>query len=253
VCIPDHLTWRALVTLGRAARIHTVLDRSQVARIPVDLSNIPVVYMLDRYRGDRPRPDNYREAVENILQDARTFESVCYLTLGHPLVLDSVAAGVIEGARRLRIYSSVVPGISFIDTMLIDSAIDVSTGIQIHEATHLFRSGRRLDASTACIIAQPAVFDNQYMVNPQRAAISVERLVSFLKDFYPEDHIVHVVTSHLGGGDKGQVSSVPIHGLADIPVESLASGSLFIPPNTDSAPVGDAKQRDGVEDHGLFP
>src|SRR4051794_7740910 len=91
VCIPDHLTWRALVVLGRAHTIHTVLDRSQIEKIPVDLGDKTITYMLDRYRTDRPRLDNYHEAIANIMKESQHHD-ICYLTLGHPLVYDSVAS-----------------------------------------------------------------------------------------------------------------------------------------------------------------
>jgi uncharacterized protein YabN with tetrapyrrole methylase and pyrophosphatase domain len=145
VRVPGHLTLETLDILGRCQEIYTILAPPLDKCIPVEL--VPQLRSLwPLYESGRPRREIYDLEVATVLDAAAQKRPVAYLAPGNPVVFDSVSQGVIKEGTERGLHVCVIPGISSIDTILVDLNYDVVGGLQIFDASSLvgFRIERSL-------------------------------------------------------------------------------------------------------------
>jgi uncharacterized protein YabN with tetrapyrrole methylase and pyrophosphatase domain len=229
LAIPEHLTWAGLISLSRCEVIHTTLGRQSVDSIPVDLTTVEFRYLLEAYSREKPRPENYAQAVERIMHDVRSGRRVGYLTFGHPMVFDSVTVALHEECRSLKIPLRVHPGISFIDAILVDLELDPNLGVQVYDATTMLHRGLEWDTQVTTILAQPGVYGNEFMADDDHVTLSLRALQTSLSARYPNNHLVHLVTSNYLNTGRPRVVNLLIGGLSSAPVDVAGSGTLIIP------------------------
>src|SRR5580658_9195302 len=124
-----HMTLEAITVLQRCRRGFVAgLDQDSVDEFRTALAShlgsdqsLPLLVSLSpAYRHDRKRRENYVEAAGIVLDAATAQQPVAYLTPGNPVVYDRVAKEVLDGARSRSLPTVVLPGISSIDTVLVD-------------------------------------------------------------------------------------------------------------------------------------
>src|SRR3954463_3273828 len=99
VQVPDHLTVAAVDALEKCQEIYSILPRSTHKLMPSRWAS-KIRSLQDLYEQGERRVDVYGEEVDLIWQAAVSSPPVAYLTVGNPVVFDSVTAGLIARSTR---------------------------------------------------------------------------------------------------------------------------------------------------------
>lgn len=235
-----HMTLEAIDTLKRCARgfvvspdQQTVDDfRASVTSYLRDGESLPPLESLSQaYKKNRQRHENYREAGRIVLDALETERPIAYLTPGNPVTFDRVAEEILQGARERRLRAVVIPGISSVDTVLVDLQQELAPGMQIYEASWFVGMKVRPDTRLSCLLVQTSLFVTSYPIidrKPQPDALAL--LKEYLFQFYPPDHLMVLVRSGAGWSDPASVYPVALKSLDNIPAEFQLGASMYIPP-----------------------
>jgi uncharacterized protein YabN with tetrapyrrole methylase and pyrophosphatase domain len=196
----------------------------------------PLLTLSVAYRKDRSRTDNYADAGEVVLNAAKVQNPVAYLTPGNPVVWDAVTQRILEGSRLRGLRTKIVPGISFIDTMLADLEQEMAPGFQVYDASWVVGAEMQPDARTACVLVQIGLFCKNYPgIDTMPRATGLEVLRDYLLKFYPRDHLIVLVRSRTGGPTEPFVRPLALGELATVPGDCQLGASLYIPPLLEAA------------------
>ncbi len=159
VKIPDHITRQASATIERCDRIFTIVQEPPGRWMPPECRmKIPVTNTFNMYVEGAMRSENYQRVAETIFGALQTSKTVGYVTYGNPMAYDSVSQALAKAAQGAVIPFEIIPGISSVDTILCDLALDMAPGIQVHEASWLVAAQIKLDPSNAVILLQLGTF-----------------------------------------------------------------------------------------------
>jgi uncharacterized protein YabN with tetrapyrrole methylase and pyrophosphatase domain len=183
----------------------------------------------------------YRLIASEVVAAAVAEPPVAFATYGHPNMYCFPTALIQRAAVVLDLEVKVLPGISFLDTLLADIGVDPGfDGLQMYEATDLLIRRRPLQPDVSCVITQaPATLD-AYNRPGERNLENLTRLQEYLLTFYPENHEVLLVTSAPHPLLEPLVNPVALGSLAAALMPLTQLGTLFIPP-TEHRPVADAE------------
>lgn len=231
VRVPDHMTIEAIEALTRCREIYTILHPSMEALLPREIApKIKSLWPL--YTPGSYRRDVYDAEIATVLDAASQQKTVAYLAPGNPVIFDSVTHGIIAGAPARGLTVQVIPGISSIDSILVDLHLDLAPGIQIFDASFLLANNVELRPDVACILFQPTAFGTSYVtVGYQPLSTAFAPLREYLMRFYPPDHEIMYVTSAERTHEISRVVRFPLQelgGTQDTP--QTPGASLFIPP-----------------------
>jgi precorrin-2 methylase len=146
--------------------------------------------LREQYRLNGSRSAIYRAIAERVLTDSRRYESVAYLTYGHPLFFESPSRNILRLARKLDVQTEVFPGISFLDAFLADHQISVdSNGYIVITAEECIKNLTKLDVGTPVILAQLGVLGHR-KARPQvqRLPFEYNEIIKYLNSCYPAAH-----------------------------------------------------------------
>lgn len=236
----EHLTLEALAVLKSCKRgFVSALTQDEVDTLRNSVLNHlksaepfpPLSSLSVAYRSDRPRTDDYADAGEVVLDAAASESPVAYLPQGNPLIWDAVTQRILEGARARGFRTKVVPGISFIDTMVVDLERDVAPGIQIYDASWALAAEIHLDTRAACILGQVGQFRNRHpLTETMPQATAMEALRDYLLRYYPCEHPIVLVRSQTAGSGQPFVRPLTLSELAAAPEDHQLWPSIYIPP-----------------------
>jgi hypothetical protein len=229
VCFPDHLSIETIDAMNACKRIYTNMDENQVSRLSEEFRP-KCISLWPLYRDNRTRLENYAEVIQTVEQAIAKENPVAWLTLGHPLVLDSVSKGLQNSARSKDWNVLVLPAISCIDTLLTDVLYDPAGGLLIHEATAVMRQNIPLVPSVATLLLQPHVFNSDYPRINFAAGPDLHELNQYLLKFYPRKHRCAFVRSACAPGGVCEITWSDLCDIATISFASIKGSSLFIPP-----------------------
>jgi len=233
VQIPDQLTMAAVRALNESNEVYTILPRSCFELLPSSwlpkLRDLRALYL----RGGR-RIDVYTAEVELIFQAARSNPPVAYLTVGNPVVFDSVTSALIARSAEHEMRIRVIAGVSSVDAIMADLGMDYAPGLQVYDATSLVVHDIRPRTDVACLLMQPDVFGTGYVaMGWEPRASALRPLREHLLRSYPENHQVTYVTCSSAGGVAPDLESFPLRelgGSENLPQKPGAS--LLIPSST---------------------
>src|SRR5579872_4352759 len=94
---PSQLSLEAVETLHTCEEVWTNIPARVQETLPGSLPSI-MKSLKGVFLPDRERGKNYAAMIDHILQRAAVLTRVGYLTQGHPVIFDSVAAGLMEKA-----------------------------------------------------------------------------------------------------------------------------------------------------------
>lgn len=226
ISVPDHLTIAALQVMLRSAAIYSILSDSFVRGLPTEIIG-KFCSLNALYQSGEMRSTCYSAVVKYVMDATRdSGRDVCYLAQGNPVFFDSVVSLLIETATRQGIPVEIIPGISFVDTVMTDLQTDLAPGVQIFDASSLILHDIRLRLDTAALLVQMNVIGTA-RVRPSGVARTYAPLAAHLDLTYPRDH---VVTSIVCGGPRGsaRLVSFPLRALVDPPCD--LGPTLYIPP-----------------------
>lgn len=190
-----------------------------------------VTDLKDRFRAGVHRVEIYRGIASEVVAAAIEAPPVCFATYGHPKMYSYPTVLMQRAAAILDIRVSVLPGVSFLDTLLVDLGLDPGfDGLQLYEATDLLVRRRPLQPDVACVIAQAPVVGEPGNRETSYNKANIVRLRDYLLTFYPPDHEVVAVVS------KPHPLLAPIRltsrlsELATVLASGPQSGTLYIPP-----------------------
>lgn len=202
-----------------------------------------VTSLLPLYEQGKSRLPTYRRMAAEVVTAAVTSSPVCFATYGHPLVYCYPATLIKRAAKLLNLRVEVFPGISALDTLLVDLGIDFAAdGLQIYEATDLLLRRRPLQSDVPCVLWQASVFAEPTHNTSRRPAEQFVQLQNYLLEFYPPEHSVALVISRTFPLLPSAVETYRVGTLAADLGRGPQAGTLFIPPLRDRA----------IEDNQLF-
>jgi uncharacterized protein len=238
IAVPDHLTIQTVEVLRACTRIYTNLTESKLNLLPDDL-RAKCISLWPLYQENRPRADNYRDVANAVVEKIANERPVAWLTPGHPLVFDSVSTTLIQAARARSWSVSIVPGISSLDTVLVELGYDPASGLLVHEATSLVMQNLALLPSVATLLLQPSAFGSHIThYSSQFEGPDLTLLRDHLLRFHVPEHPCAFVRSASSPGETNRLSWVQLRDLASAPYEAVAGSTLFLPPAPAASPPG---------------
>jgi uncharacterized protein YabN with tetrapyrrole methylase and pyrophosphatase domain len=202
-----------------------------------------VTSLLPLYEIGRSRLTTYRRMAAEVVNAAMAESPVCFASYGHPLVYCYPATLIQRAAKLLDLRVRTFPGVSALDTLLVDLGIDfASDGMQIYEATDLLLRRRPLQNDVPCAIWQANVFGDPTHATDRRTAEQFLRLQDYLLEFYPGNHPITVVVSKTFPLLESVVETYRLATLAIELERGPQGGTLYIPP----------LRHRPIEDHELF-
>jgi uncharacterized protein YabN with tetrapyrrole methylase and pyrophosphatase domain len=173
----------------------------------------------------------YRAIAAEIVTAAVERSPVCFATYGHPKVYSYPTVLIQRAAAILDLRTTVLPGISFIDTLLADLGIDPGfDGLQIYEATDLLIRRRPLQTDVGCVIAQATVVGASDECQALTNASNLDRLQKYLLAFYPPEHQAVIVVSKAHPLLEPILQRTPLGSLAANLAKVANGATLYLPP-----------------------
>jgi uncharacterized protein YabN with tetrapyrrole methylase and pyrophosphatase domain len=189
-----------------------------------------VTTLLPQYEVGADRLPTYRKMAAAVVAAALDHPPVGFASYGHPLVLCYPTTLVQRAASLLDLRLLIVPGVSSLDTLLVDLNLDFSAdGLQMFEATDLVLRRRPLQTDVPCVLWQTTSFGDATYRRETVPARSLLALQQYLLQFYPPEHSVQVVLSATHPALQSIIETHPMSDLAEGLASGCQSGTLFIP------------------------
>lgn len=173
----------------------------------------------------------YRGVASQVVAAALADPPVCFATYGHPTMYCYPTTLIQRAAMVLDLKVRVLPGLSFLDTLLSDLGVDPGfDGLQVYEATDLLVRRRPLQLDVACVITQAPTVADAFNRPGTRSLENLTMLQDYLLGYYPADHQATLVTSKPHPLLEPLIQPVALASLAAALVSANQLGTLFIPP-----------------------
>jgi precorrin-3B methylase len=190
-----------------------------------------VTSLVPLYERGKSRLPTYRRMAAEVINAAITGPPVCFATYGHPLIYCYPAVLIQRAAKLLDLRVETFPGISSLDTLLVDLGIDIATdGAQMYEATDLILRRRPIQNDVSCILWQSSVVADPTYETDRRSAEHFLSLQNYLLEFYPPEHPITLVFSKTFPLLQSIVETYRVGTLAADLERGPQGGNLYIPP-----------------------
>jgi precorrin-6B methylase 1 len=187
---------------------------------------------------EQPRREIYAAMVERILAELRAGERVCAAFYGNPAFLTRPAHAALEQARAEGFVARMLPGVSSLDCLFADLAIDPGdAGCQLYEATDFLLRPRAVDVNTPLVLLQVALAGNRRRFDTQLEHAARQgrmELRDRLLELYPATHRAVLYQASTDSFAPHRVTHVALSELADHPLEEAAT--LLVPGVMRAAP-----------------
>ena len=234
----QHVTREAEEAMRRSRKVFFVDDGFGIEEYIASLGTepVPLMYLYDE---GRERRETYVEMAALVLDGALDDPPVSFASYGHPQVYVYPTQLVRAGAAALELGVRVLPGVSALDTILIDLDFDPGPrGLQMYEATDALARRRPLQPDVPCLLWQVSAIETGLYTRQRGNAARFERLQEYLLTIYPAEHPVTMVLSASYQLLDAWRETFPLGELADKLAGGLQAGTLFIPP-AEVRPVSD--------------
>jgi len=216
--------------LAACKTVYHLHDLPTLERYLAEITPNPVNLMPVYYVDGRKRDDIYEDIVRHVIDGAEKEQPVALLMHGHPLVYSTISQRILEvcGERGLRV--DVVPALSSLDRIFVDLGLDIaSRGLQILHASAVVPERLPLNPHVDCIFFQIASIMNP-LATRGRSSLpeEVTPFKDYLLDFYPPEHVVHVVESAVELGFETRITPSQLGRLEDIAPAMTYTSSLFV-------------------------
>jgi uncharacterized protein YabN with tetrapyrrole methylase and pyrophosphatase domain len=224
------LTRQVEETIRRSTRVFVTETGTGLVEYLADLGT-EVVDLSNPAAEQEHRIVAYRRMASDVVSAALEDPPVCFATYGHPTMYCYPTLLIQRAAMVLDLKVAVIPGVSFLDTLLTDLGIDPGfDGLQLYEATDLLVRRRPLQPDVSAVITQAPMVANPYNRAGERRLDHVKRLQDYLSGFYPATHEAALVTSAPHPLLDPLIHMVPIGSLAAALLTANQLCTLFIPP-----------------------
>jgi precorrin-3B methylase len=190
-----------------------------------------VTSLIPFYEKGKSRLPTYRRMAAEVVNAAIAGPPVCFASYGHPLVYCYPAVLIQRAAKLLNLRVKIFPGISSLDTLLVDLGIDFAAdGLQMYEATDILLRHRPIQNDVACVLWQANVVAEPTYETDRRSAEHFLALQNYLLEFYPPKHPVTLVFSKTFPLLRSIVETYQLDTLAAELERGPQGGNLYIPP-----------------------
>lgn len=242
-----HITREAEETLRRARRT-LVADVTPGVLGHLREVSPGVTDLSGHFHSGAHRAAIYRAVAAEVVVAALESAPVCFATYGHPKMYSYPTVLIQRAAAVLDLRVRVLPGVSFLDTLLADLGIDPGfDGLQVYEATDLLVRRRPLQNDVGCVIAQASVVGSPTEGQPADGAQRLARLQDYLLSYYPEDHDVVIVTSSTHPLLEPLLQKARLGSLAKSLAHTSYSGTIYLPP-VRRRPIADQQLADRLRE-----
>jgi precorrin-3B methylase len=192
-----------------------------------------VTNLLPLYESGKSRLSTYRRMAAEVVNAAIACPPVAFASYGHPMVYCYPTALIQRAAKILNLRVEVFPGVSALDTLLVDLGIDFAdNGLQVYEATDLLLRRRPIQSDVPCVLWQAHVFADATHQTHRRATDQFIPLQDYLLQFYPPEHPIKLVISKTFPILRSIVETYRVGTLAADLERGPQAGTLYIPPVT---------------------
>lgn len=190
-----------------------------------------VMDLSSRFGPQTHRMSAYRVIASEVVAAALERPPVCFATYGHPKMYSYPTMLIQQAAAILDLRLTVLPGISFLDTLITDIGADPGLdGLQLYEATDLLMRLRPLQTDVALVIVQAPVVGDPRLTPTSENLSNLKLLQDYLLKFYPAEHQISFVVSSTHPLLKPVVQRFPLGSLAKALSQGSQSGTLYVPP-----------------------
>jgi precorrin-3B methylase len=183
------------------------------------------------YEPGKPRLETYRQMAAEVVHEALVDPTVCFAAYGHPLLYCHPSILIQRAAQHLDLRVETFPGISSLDTLLVDLGIDpAADGLQMYETTDLLLRRRLIQNDVPCLLLQVnAIAEPNYQPN-RLSAEHFTPLQNYLLEFYPPEHPITLVVSKTFPLLKPIIEKYRVGTLATDLEQGSQAGTLYIAP-----------------------
>jgi Tetrapyrrole (Corrin/Porphyrin) Methylases len=183
------------------------LDALRASRLVFDLSGDAkairklhhnVIDLSDDYWTGELCDDVYSRLEETIVAEVRkNGPGVSVVVDGHPMLFDDVNWSLLRNGKRRRLNVVAIPGISCLDTMMIDVGADLGNGAQIVHVNQLLLYDITLDPHLQTYVLQIGKFGTDFFSRETKRNLPgrFTPLAAYLTRFYPADHTAILIVS----------------------------------------------------------
>ncbi|MBB4305186.1 precorrin-2 methylase [Rhodobium orientis] len=194
-----------------------------------------VTNLTDLYSEDSERTETYHEMATRVVDSALEHSPVAFALYGHPTIYAYPPFLVREMAASLGLSVKLLPGISALDCLFCDLAIDPSVnGIQMFEATDLLLREHPINTAAATVIWQIGSLETALFSSARSAASRFDRFRDYLLRFFPEHHPIYAVYSQPHPMLKSQVHKFEISKIEQFSTVLHSAVTLYLPPRMPS-------------------
>lgn len=140
----------------------------------------------------------YNYIVEDLIRKSEEYGVINYFVPGNPLVAEKTVEILLDYKKEKDIEIDLIPGMSFIDPILVAVGHDPVKGLKIIDGLNI--TGQKVDINTANIITQ---------VYNKRVASSVKL---YLSEIYGDEYEIYIVNS-AGIEKEEEIFKIPIYEL----------------------------------------
>ena len=244
ILAPNQLTLEADRALRGSSLILYVVGDAPAMISYLQSLGPKAVDMNSYYRSGELDEEVYRNLSQAVIAAMEGNDTVSFVVNGHPLIYNLPVRIIAREARKRGYRVNVLPGISSIDTMLMQLGIEIgSSGLQVYDANRFVYYGIEPDVRVPLILFQPGCFGSGIItIDKENAPRRFERLCGCLMHFYGPDHVVRILRSSMASDVAPLDISVEIRDLPSRASSIDYVSSLYVP----------ARERLKVKDQEFF-
>jgi len=235
VLSPDHLTLEADRTMRASAIIFYLLDSNPRMTAYLHTLGTKLVDLSSAYTEGAFDQDVYAQIAKTVIDATKSYDRVCFLVPGHPLIYVTASTLILDEARRLGIKATALPGISSLDTMIIQLGLEIGRhGLQVFECNRFIYFSISPDPRVPLFLLQPGAIGSGFITERRtNRARRFEILRDYLLRHYPPQHRCLLLVSKFDSRLRPVKRAVAIR---DIPQSAKFidyDTSMFVPPSAD--------------------
>jgi uncharacterized protein YabN with tetrapyrrole methylase and pyrophosphatase domain len=176
------------------------------------------------------RLNSYHVMAARVLDAAIKHPPVTFALYGHPMVFVYPSRQILEAAGILGLRVQVLPGISAMDCLFVDLALDPALeGLQMYEATDLLLRERPLQPDVPCLLWQVGAVETRLYTEARSRPERFTRIKNYLLRFYPPDHKVIAVYSATHPFARSHLTAFALNDIETVHEKLHQSVTLYVP------------------------
>jgi len=233
---PGQVTIETERALRKSGVIYHLLSLTPAMRRYLWGLGPPLINLAPLYRDGALDQDVYEFIASFVVSSALRHRWLTLLVPGHPLVYATPTALIQDQGRKLGVEVVVLPGISSLDTMVLQLGLDIADhGVQIYESNRFVYYRNEPDPRVPLFLMQPGGFGTGIITRGQTSMPRRFReLARALRATYPARHRCCLVTSSIERGRADCLRWFPLRDLERMAPHIDYHATLYIPPSEPS-------------------